>query len=726
MNEKHPINISSYRSARFDSQDVIQVLIDFNIARRNLQIYPLSHEQVKRSVVRACKGMNTLLNSEKSVTLAVMKDGIGIGDQVYGTHHSALVDLAGTLKQCGIATITFKSGLAVKEFAWFLKLICADQDKIEARGGIVAVAKGRRLTSIEIQVIDYSKLQLTEESNIRRRGEEAPPMDSIWQQFVSNIMSNPSVPNNIDDIDIDPDYLAKMLNQKSVNIEQVVDHYQKSFSGAVSSGGDGKRSAEGLLAFRQMINGLNTELKEQFLSVTFDKCNIIEALPDAVELVDGLGGEIIVQMLGQAGLEGKKISPSLLSFIKKMGHLKVPEKIVGELALDDELAQGLSEDNVKSLLGYAEYDSYVDGDYAKLFNRLSNSTQTIGHDGATHTLAQEIQSDLKNSKIHIHTSRAVKRLMTGSMDTVAYRDWARQLTFLLDDLLRSRAYGYLKQVIVFLWGESNSDVEERAKIAGLAFDYLSTPRFVSQAVESVQGIKKEDHQDALDFLTELGEQIIVDIFDRMDPQQKLQEKDILFQVLHNLAPLSIQEAIERLNDKNSDYVRLMVRIIREMGDVKSAEQVQPLTSHHDLDVRMEALATLITFENKWSVVRLRELLNDTSSEAFHKAAELAGRYKVHAVVPQLEEIVLRRVDLEVRESALRALGEIGEPRSIAVLNKIARRWSISKKQNQRVKRIVFKTLEGYPKEAVKELLSYGMKQKDVVIKSICERLLSKL
>jgi hypothetical protein len=168
----------------------------------------------------------------------------------------------------------------------------------------------------------------------------------------------------------------------------------------------------------------------------------------------------------------------------------------------------------------------------------------------------------------------------------------------------------------------------------------------------------------------------------------------------------------------------MIRIIRKIGDSESVLQIKSLMDHPEKQVRMEALAALLSSDNKWGMVRLRELLGDPGGADFVEAAELAGRHRVSSVVPLLETIAGQRGHIKHREVAIRVLGRIGDPAVLPTLNKIARhRRIIAGKQYQRLKRVVFDTLGGYPRDAVQDLIRYGIKQKDTEIQSACNRLL---
>lgn len=161
-----------------------------------------------------------------------------------------------------------------------------------------------------------------------------------------------------------------------------------------------------------------------------------------------------------------------------------------------------------------------------------------------------------------------------------------------------------------------------------------------------------------------------------------------------------------------------------MGDDNGARQVRTLLDHGESQVRMEALATLLKFKNNWGLIRLRELLAQPLEVDFMPALALAGEYRVQTVVLQLISLFESNKDPVLREAILRTLGHIGDARAVPVLTKVAhRRWSISKKQTDHLKRVLFETLEGYPPTEVKHLLHFGLKQKDESIQALCRALL---
>ncbi len=698
-----------------------QAAVDLQIARRTLSIYPITHVQVKRSIAKAFKSLGQITGTAEGLTLIVMKEGLGVGDRMLDPKSPVLADFAAVLKQYQIATVTIGKNLGIDELAHFLQLICMDRAKILAKGGIATVAGELNFSNIVIRAVDYSQLQLTEEDEIHSATSEKEEKGSVWQQFISRLTASPSSGGDGLSGHIDPGKLAQMLNQEGVDVDRVLNLYQDAMTIASEEGDDRESLARELLSFQEMIKGLDDGLKDQFLSATFDHC----AQSDLTPLVDGLGGDLIFRMLHRASAEGKKISPSLLSFIRKMGHTGVIPHThpVGQGGAK---AQGFTTEDVSSLLAHEHYESYVDSDYEKLLGQLSGDLTENDRREKSQSLAEEVIGDLAGDKIHIHAGRAMMRLMTHSDDLAGYRDWAKQLTYLLDDLVDHGAYGYLTQVLTFFRNEKASKDPQRAEIAGLVLDRFNDPQCVARAIESVQSSQGEADPEALAFFMEIGEPVVVEIFDGLEPDQTFHDQDVLTRILKSLKSLTTREALERIKDPRPEYVRRMVRIIRKMGDNQSAEQIRSLMEHPDIDVRMEALATLLAFKNKWGAVRLRDLLGDPTGESFARAAGLAGRYRVASVIPQLEAVALQRGETASREAAIRALGKIGDPKTIPTLTKIAKtRWRLSKSQSRYLKGVVFDALDNYPPEAVRSLLRFGLQQKDDAIRTACQRLLRK-
>jgi hypothetical protein len=704
-----------------------QAVVDLCIARRTLLIYPGSHDQVKRSLRRSYQSLSAVLESESSITLTVMKEDLGVNNRILDSRSTAFSDMVAVFRQYQIAALTIARGLESKAFVRLLRLITTEREKITAQGGIAAVAGKSRLDHVTFRTVDYTRLQMTEESEIQRSSRRESD-GSLWQAFVSSLLSDDGTapPDEKTATGAAPNTLADLMNRGALGTGTALVHYERAMAEAAENRtAPSPEMSHGLQLFQKMIDALNPELQKQFLATTFDRCAQSPGMADVNRLLDGLGMDLIANMLNQANTDGKLISPSLMAFINKVGYIDISGEEIGAGGDQKvELSEGLAQSKVESLLAHEQFDTYVDSDYSRLLNDLTLQQSAATGDPRTASWIDAIADGLSDSGIYVHAARAMVRMMTASTETAGYRDWARQLAYLLDDLLDVRAFGYLKELISLVHSEEASTDPQRSEIAGLIRSRFGDTQFVAKAIQAVRETGKDPSPEALGFLTAIGEPVVLEIFDSVDPDRILDEESGFFQILKSLSALATREALERVHDPRPDYVIQMIRIVRTMGDGESAQQVRSLLDHDDPDVRMEALAALLKFKNKWGLIRLRELLSQPTAPEFGPALDLAGAYRVRDVVPHLLSFLKQRGSLELREAILHALGRIGDSRAIPAITELAnRRWSISRKQIDHLKRVLYDTLASYSFGDIKHLLHLGLKQKDERIQEVCRKLL---
>jgi hypothetical protein len=707
---------------------IARVVIDLHVARRNLSIYPPTHEQVKQSVHKAYDGLSKALELRESFTLAVMPEGFVLGETPLPAVNPIHKEFAHILKQYRVATLTFGRALDESELIRFLLLIGSDQEEVSEQGGIEAAAEVCNLTHIALTVIDYSKLQLTAEREIQR-SDNQDRQPSVWQQYVSHLVSEPSGQEGLRKANkndpLNPDELATLLNQKQLDVEHALALYDDILSEAAQIPDDGSQPRQELQSFQAMIQELSPSLRKQFLSATLHGCAASPSERRTAQLVKGLGTDLIVQMIRQANEEGGGISPSLLSFIKKMGHLDIAAE---SWPLQDDSGQaGLSSEQVSSLLAHEQYDQYVDEDYGILLDDLAQDDQEVDSGSAAENLPEQLAECMIPSRITGHVGRAMMALMELSSDSQEYRSWARQLSYLLDDLLETGAYDDLAKTLTFVRGESIHPDHEKAKIAEIVIKHFEGPEFTAQAVERILKMDREADPQGIDFLVRMGEPVVVEIMDRLSTGETEIDRKKLVQTLEKFGSLAAREAVERLGDSRLNFLRMMIQFVRRLGDRHSVAHLRPLLEHADTGIRLEVLGTLLRFQNSWGLVRLRELIDAPWSDDTEQAIALAGTHKVAEVVPMLIDYARRRGDVHRQEASIRALGRIGDARAVPVLDKLVRRrWTISIKHQAHLKQVIFESLGAYAGQDILDLLHLGIKEKDATIRSNCEKMLRKI
>ena len=67
-------------SAPLDTKQIAETVLELNITRKNVQIYPLGHEQVQQSIEKTYQTLLKTLANHTELTLGIAKNSLMIGD----------------------------------------------------------------------------------------------------------------------------------------------------------------------------------------------------------------------------------------------------------------------------------------------------------------------------------------------------------------------------------------------------------------------------------------------------------------------------------------------------------------------------------------------------------------------------------------------------------------------------------------------------------------------
>jgi HEAT repeat protein len=256
-----------------------------------------------------------------------------------------------------------------------------------------------------------------------------------------------------------------------------------------------------------------------------------------------------------------------------------------------------------------------------------------------------------------------------------------------------------------------------------------SPEFIAQAVEAFdrwsRGAKSRP---AAAFLLALGAATVPGLLDLYAQDETPGGRRPVFDLLASYGEPAVAEAVKRLQDPRLPYVRNLLMLIRRVAakpDVVPA--VRPLLQHRDTRVRLEALAVLLRFREPVAVTQLRQEILSADPDVAFQAVALAAQYRVTDVVEKilslLKSVIFFESDYASNEELIKALGEIGDPRALPELEKLAKSGlSLYPARHAQMKQRIFESLERYPKENIAGLLRIGERSNDEKIRSICRRL----
>jgi hypothetical protein len=199
----------------------------------------------------------------------------------------------------------------------------------------------------------------------------------------------------------------------------------------------------------------------------------------------------------------------------------------------------------------------------------------------------------------------------------------------------------------------------------------------------------------------------------------------LLDFIVSLGDRAIADATSLLRDPRWYVVRNMLLLLRQIGDRTSLPEVRRLAMHSDLRVKLEAIRSLFELDRRPPTDLLAAVINDADPKLAEAAVTLAGARGFVGAAPPLAELLRpwdpfgRRRSLRLR--ALKSLGQLGVPATLAALDRFSRRWGLFPVALEE-RRAYFQSLAGYPPAAREPFVRRGLSFPDPEIRETCRRL----
>jgi hypothetical protein len=725
-----------------DTRLLSEAVIELNISRKNVGIYPPGHIQITKSIDRAYQMLQRMFEIRQEMTLGVAKDTLLVGQDYLDQKNPVYRDFALSLNQQGIAAVTFIKGLGREELVEFHRILTTKPEDVRASGGIEKVMVAGAMPHIRIQAIDYAGFHLTEEREIfRPSGRVAERSGSgVWQDFVSHLvtggLSSPGEGVSLKDVSrIDPEDLARLLNERKIDSSAALQSYDHIISEHVRVMAEKKaltqEQSDTLSNLNSLIKDLRPELRKQFLSVAFRRVAPHAASPTAEDLLGGFPDNMVIDMLHQANAEGREISPTLTGLLQKLTQAREsapagPCADRGEPP-QGEAAQVISPEHMEKLFDREKYETYVSPDYDSMLKHLAADPGIVVEQFPVEEALQTLEDDYLDFQI----GRALLAFMEEDMEEEDYREFSRKLAAVVPDLLKTGNFTLLLDIFETLRRHGREKPSEGLRAAaGESLHIFSDDGFITGAVSSFDRWAKTKGREGAGFLLAVGPASVPGLLDLFAVDETPGGRKILFDLLCNFGQPALNEAYKRLRDHRPHYVRNLLMLIRWAGNQTSAGHVKPLLQHPDLKVRMEALAALLRFKDASAIPLLREALASKNPDVSSQAVFFAGQYRVSAVLEDLagmiKKVILFEADYTVNEEIIKALGEIGDARAVPELEKLARAsLTLYPQSLARMKATLFESLGRYPRQSVAGLLKLGERSDDDRIKRACRKLMER-
>jgi hypothetical protein len=730
-----------------DTRLLSEAVIELNISRKNVGIYPPGHIQITRSIDRAFEILLRLFEVRSEMTLGVAKDTLLVGQNYLDRKNPVYRDFALSLNQQGIAAVTFINGLDKEELVRFHRILTTKPEDIRATGGIEAVMSASGIQHIRIVAIDYGSFHVTEEQEIFRPAAKAAEKSGsdVWQDFVSNLsagtLAGPGHQGvSLKDAEqIDPAELARLLNERKLDPAAAIQSYDRVISTHVRGAAEKKElsheQSKTLAVLNALIKDLNPELRKQFLSVAFHRASSSASPSGAEEIIGGFTDDMVIEMLSQANAEGREISPTLTGLVGKLVRAQTQadnEAPGGASRSAMRGAGGLSApiilpEHMQKLFDREKYEEYVSADYEAMLQQMAETSVVVGD----RFPLEEHAKTLEDTHLDFQIGRALLAFMEENIEEDDYKEFAVKLIAIVPGFLETGNFELLFDISETLRRHtSEKPVKGVREVAGESRKVFTEPEFITKALRAFEVWMKDKGQEAAGLIQALGPDTVPGLMDIFSRDESPGGRRVLFNLLCLFGEPAIREAQKRLRDPRAYYVRNLLIFIRRAGTPASIPHIKPLLHHTEQSVRMEALGTLLKFKDPGSVKLLRDEIRSDDLDAASQAVSLAGQYRVtdvtEDVLARIKRVILFDADYKWNMEIIRALGEIGDPRAIPDLEKLARAsWSLYPRSLLQMKETLFESLGRYPKERVAALLKIGEGSGSDKIIRACKKLMER-
>ncbi|MEK6693125.1 MAG: HEAT repeat domain-containing protein [Nitrospirota bacterium] len=700
-----------------DAQILSDAIIELNISRRNVTVYPRGHPSVETSLNHAFDHLQKLFELRPEITLAIAKDTLIIDDYFLDRKNPVYREFALHLSRMNIAFVTFISGLTKDELYEFHRLLSEGARDMPSED-LKEALKGPGLIHIKAGFIDYDAFSFHE-----GKKEEETREGHLWERYVYGLLEGTLQTGDIPDLvqEIPPEILAGLMNRtvtndlKEESYDRVITSYMKKSSERTFSSKDLKR----LMDF---IDGLKPELKKQFLSSAFK--NISKDMEAAEKSLKDVEVDKIIELLSTINEQKVAIPDALKNLLDKFSKLNPDGTLSlisgGSIIVDDIF---LSPD-VMGLLIEGDFEKFVTDKYQKEIRKVSEFD--------TSEIIVEELKELKKACSDEHVERDFNQIILEliSSDVISEEEYSQFITTLKEqavNFISTGQYGIVLRTLRVM--ESNIEAKRFPDTTSGVYQYFDSPEFVSQFIDSLRITGRQVREEAFLLCDYYGDGIIPPLMDALIEEDSQMVRRFFIALITKFGGRAVPETIKRLGDSRWFVKRNMLFILRECGGEDVLPLVRTYRYHKNPKVVFEAIKCLLKFGDSSGIVALRKHLTSEDSDVVEQAIALSGSHRVKETVPELIRMLRKKsisgADFHEKIPVVKALGQIGDPGALTALRDILSTKSLFYKGAvDKLKEEIYMTLKNYPYEDVKDLIEEGIKSRNEQIREESLRLRS--
>ncbi len=688
-----------------DARLLSDAIIELNISRRNVAIYPRGHTLVEKSLDKAFDYLRELFELRSEITVAVAKDILIVDNHFLDKKNPVFSEFALSLNKDNISSVTFMSGLSKGDIYEFQRFLSAEVPN-SSKETLLEALKGYNMSNIQVEFIDFGAFSFEE---LREDQEVAD--GNLWEEYIFGLLEGSLGAAEGSDVPrgVTPSILAKLTNSidyfKDETYVEVISSYLRRSSEKSYSGSDLKKLTD-------YINGFRPEVKKQFLTSAIN--NISGVADSANTKLIGRSVDEVIELLRVINEQMEAIPSALKNLLNKLSLLdhgrndSLPDK--GELdpAKGGHVADDiLVSPKIMNLISGSHFSTYVSDEYQHQIDQI------IKFDAAAYRVEvpEELHREWSDESIEGGFNQVILELISSGVrciiPPVDHEYFIKLLKEQAEKLVCNGSYGQILNMVNIF----KAEVEEN-EAPGIGFyvlQHLNSQHFISYLASSFRTMDRESTADALLLCEYYGPKIVSLIIEALIEEETQRNRRFLIGLISHLGDGAYPELVKHLSDSRWFVKRNMLYMLGKCANKEIVEVVKPYAHHENPKVSFQAIKILLNVGDGYAIAVLRDLLKSKNRESVVQAIELSGLFKVKEIVPDLVFMLKKKTrtgaDISNKIPIVKALGKIGGSQALdAIRGLLAARSLLFKSRLQKLKKEIYLTLENCPAEDVRDML----------------------
>lgn len=668
---------------------VERILKEANIARKSLIIYPESHPTPLLKIKEFFSLLRDYLK-ESSISLGIKSDGFQWGEETIGLENPAVQEFHSLLKNHQILAIQLSNELGVEDIKKFFRLISLSPEKLVSEGGFRNKVEKEKLNGISFVFLDFQLAEIKEEERVKVHSEKS---ESERDMILKNILIKPSI------LIADPtvEEKVKEILKSSEDIKEI-NNILSTLESVLQNASEEEEKA----GYRFLLSILSIPLREEY----------------ALWLKD-LGKRNPVLLKRIATNIPKRILIEALKVVQEKGIEKKELEIFHSLIF--EKSRERIENFFKTSAIVDDIPISLEGDYTKTMNEMM---ERITLPTPFSELKEEALKEFSEDRLNENLFKLNLEALEWDMRDDEFNFVVQRLLEYFKLFLQTVQFEKAK-FLISAFEERRKD-EMKNKILKDALESMKSPATIKLLIENLREIWGKEKIEEIKWIFHfIGIKAVPFLMDALIEEEDKYTRRVLIDII---SELGVTPEIARVNLKSDKWyvVRNMLIIIRNTGRKEFMNDVLACTEHHHIKVKIEAVRTLFQLGYERIDEIIMKFIENPDFNLKIQALSLASSLRLLSLVPylnnSLKEIKLKKENLPLIIALIRTLGDIGDSSSVPIIKKLSKGNIFYPNITKLLRREVYKSLDGYPYNEIKDLVEKGLNSRDKEISEISYRL----